>query len=310
MAWPIGLASSRSISFATGSKTIKAFRWPLQPREPHSHGANRSRTDVYQTWTSAQPAARHDWTFVGHRVGSTAIASSGAVVEAVKSVVELELGKPLEEIFLFFSEKPIASASIGQVHLAKLLDGTEVVVKVQHVNIQATVREDLEVMAGLATMAEHLPELAAWNRERWSNNSRSPCDANEFCPRAANLQLFAGQLHGYKEVCIPVPFRSSVRSGVLTMELLNGRDVSEFSKEAGITEEARQHLAKLAAEVYVEMIFMLGVYHADPHPGNVLVMHDGNLGLLDFGMCGRIDDRLRENIEEMLMAVLSRDASY
>lgn len=230
--------------------------------------------------------------------------------DTVKGIVEQELGKPLSEVFKSFSEKAIASASIGQVHLAELLDGSQVVVKVQHANIQATVREDLEVMAGLATLAERLPELAAWKpRSLVEQLSKSLRRELNFTRELQNLQLFASELKGFSSVGIPRPFPKYSTQRVLTMELLKGRDVSEFAKEGCISEEMRQGLARLAAELYVEMIFVMGVYHADPHPGNILVLHDNRLGLLDFGMCGRIDDRLRETIEEMLLAVISRDAS-
>ncbi len=230
--------------------------------------------------------------------------------ETIRATVETELGKPLAEIFRKFDEKPIASASIGQVHRAELLDGTEVVVKVQHANIHATVREDLEVMAGLATLSERLPDVAAWKpRTLVDQLAKSLRRELNFSRELQNLQLFAIQLHGFEKVKIPKPFPKYSTQRVLTMELLRGRDVSEFSRETDVSEEARQKLARLAAEVYVEMIFIMGVYHADPHPGNVLVLEDGRLGLLDFGMCGRIDDRLRETIEEMLLAVISRDAS-
>ncbi|MGN6136696.1 MAG: ABC1 kinase family protein [Aureliella sp.] len=230
--------------------------------------------------------------------------------ETVEAIVEQELGKPLDEVFRMFHEKPIASASIGQVHVAELLDGTQVVVKVQHANIHATIREDLEVMAGLATLAERLPELAAWKpRTLVEQLSKSLRRELNFSRELQNLQLFGAELKGFDGVCIPRPFPKFSTQRVLTMERLKGRDVSEFAKDVAVGLASRQGLARLAAEVYVEMIFVMGVYHADPHPGNVLVMAENQLGLLDFGMCGRIDDRLRETIEEMLMAVLSRDAS-
>ncbi len=164
-------------------------------------------------------------------------------------------------------------------HLARLLDGTEVVVKVQHANIQATVREDLEVMAGLATLAERLPELAAWKpRTLVEQLSKSLRRELNFSRELQNLQLFASQLHAFHGLCIPRPFPKYSTQRVLTMELLQGRDVSVFSKEADVPEAHRQKLAKMAAEVYVEMIFMLGVYHADPQPGNILVLNGGQLG--------------------------------
>ena len=230
--------------------------------------------------------------------------------ETVEAIIEQELGKPLTDMFRMFCEKPIASASIGQVHVAELLDGTKVVVKVQHADIHATIREDLEVMAGLATLAERLPELAAWKpRTLVEQLSKSLRRELNFSRELQNLQLFGTGLNGFRQVCIPRPFPKFSTQRVLTMECLKGCDVSEFAKDQSVSLQSRQSLARLAAEVYVEMIFIMGVYHADPHPGNILVMAETQLGLLDFGMCGRIDDRLRETIEEMLMAVLSRDAS-
>ncbi|MFO1065632.1 MAG: AarF/UbiB family protein [Pirellulales bacterium] len=230
--------------------------------------------------------------------------------EAVRKLVESELGKPLDELFRVFDEKPIASASIGQVHRAELPDGTEVVVKVQHANIQATVREDLEVMAGLAVLADRIPELAAWKPqvlvEQLSKSLRRELN---FTREKQNLQLFARELSIFPAVRIPRPFLDYSTQRVLTMDLLPGKAVNEYAENKLGDVEVRQRLARTAAEIYMEMIFVLGVFHADPHPGNVLVLDDMRLGLLDFGMCGRIDDRLRESIEEMLLAVVTRDAS-
>jgi ubiquinone biosynthesis protein len=229
---------------------------------------------------------------------------------SVRAIVESELGEPLEELFQRFDPTPIASASIGQVHLAELPDGTEVVVKVQHADIQATVREDLEVMAGLAVLADRLPELAAWKPQVLVEQlARSLRRELNFTRERQHLQLFAVELKKFAQVRIPQPVLSHSTQRVLTMEFLRGDSVSKFARLEGVDLATRQSLARVAAEMYVEMIFILGAYHADPHPGNVLVLDDGRLGLLDFGMCGRIDDRLRETIEEMLMAVISQDAS-
>jgi len=234
----------------------------------------------------------------------------GDDISVIRSLVEKELGRPISECFRMFAEKPVASASIGQVHMAELIDGTRVVVKVQHANIQATVREDLEVMAGLATLAERIPELAAWKpRTLVEQLSKSLRRELNFTRELQNLQLFATQLQRFRQIAVPRPFPKLSTQRVLTMELLSGIDVSQYALQAEASMESRQLLARLAADVYTEMVFVMGVYHADPHPGNILVLTDQTLGLLDFGMCGRIDDRLRENIEEMLLAVLSRDAS-
>ena len=230
--------------------------------------------------------------------------------EVVRALVEKELGLPIDQLFAKFDDKAVASASIGQVHVAQLRDGTDVVVKVQHADIQSKVREDLEVMAGLAALADRLPELAVWKPkvlvEQLSKSLRRELN---FTREQQNLQLFARELGKFETIKIPKSFPRLSTSRVLTMEFLRGVAVSSISTDQTVDNERRQRLAKLAAEVYVEMIFILGVYHADPHPGNVLVIDGDRLGLLDFGMCGRIDDRLRETIEEMLLAVVSRDAS-
>lgn len=233
--------------------------------------------------------------------------------EKVREIIEAELGSTLNELFAEFGPEAIASASIGQVHPARLHDGTEVVVKVQHADIHAKVREDLEVLAGLAVLAEHIPELEVWKpRVLVEQLSRSLRRELNFSRELQQLQLFGRELAGFKQVHIPVPFPKLSTSRVLTMERLRGVQVSQLAEDTtigGASEQTRQEIARVAAEMYVEMIFKHGVYHADPHPGNILILPDQRLGLLDFGMVGRIDDRLREAIEEMLLAVASRDTA-
>ncbi len=231
----------------------------------------------------------------------------------VMELIEKELGQPAGVLFAEFEQQSIASASIGQVHRARLHDGSQVVVKVQHADIQAKVREDLEVLAGLATLAQHIPELEVWKPvvlvEQLSRSLRKELN---FTRELQHLQLFARELAHVDGIHIPVPYPKLSTTRVLTMQWLDGVAVNRLSTEQNgeaCSQANRQHLARLAANIYVEMIFMHGVYHADPHPGNILVLDGNQLGLLDFGMVGRIDDRLRETIEEMLLAVASRDAA-
>lgn len=236
--------------------------------------------------------------------------------EAVREIVETELGQPIADLFEEFDENPIASASIGQVHRAKLLDGTQVVVKVQHADIQSKVNEDLEVMAGLATLADHVDELAVWKPavlvEQLSKSLRRELN---FTRELSNLQIFKRTYAEQKDLIIPRPYPELSTSRVLTMDLLRGDAVEEIEPDKAKNRlpnpqlESRRKLAKLVATVYVDMIFLHGLYHADPHPGNVLIVDSTKLGLLDFGMVGRIDDRLRETIEEMLLAIAAQDSS-
>ena len=227
----------------------------------------------------------------------------------VRELVEKSLGRPINEIYAEFDDVAIASASIGQVHRATLHDGTAVVVKVQHAGIEAKVHEDVEVMAGLAVLADRLPDLAAWKPQVLVEQlSRSLKRELNFSRELQNLQNFARSLVKFKGVRIPRTFPELSSSRILTMEYIEGVAVNKLNCDVA-SDEQRQTIARLAADVYVEMIFTLGAYHADPHPGNVLVINGSELGLLDFGMVGRIDDRLRESIEEMLLSVLSQDVS-
>ncbi len=229
--------------------------------------------------------------------------------QQVRALVEKSLGRPISEAYAEFDDVAIASASIGQVHRATLHDGTSVVVKVQHAGIEAKVNEDMEVMAGLAVLADRIPELAAWKPQVLVEQlSRSLKRELNFSRELQNLQNFSRALVTFKGVRIPRSFPELSTSRVLTMEYIEGVAVNKLTNEIASNEQ-RQAIARLAAEVYVEMIFTLGAYHADPHPGNILILNGTELGLLDFGMVGRIDDRLRESIEEMLLAVLSRDVS-
>lgn len=248
---------------------------------------------------------------LGHLQAETP-ADSG---EIVRQIIQEELGACCDELFEEFNDQAIASASIGQVHEAKLKDGTSVVVKVQHHDIRNKVDEDLEVMAGLATLATHLPELEVWKPtvlvEQLSKSLRRELNFNR---ELQNLQLFARLLKDFDRVVIPKPYPKLSSKRVLTMDNLEGVSLRKIDDECYqgsplVLEENRQKLAKLTAEAYVEMIFMQGVYHADPHPGNLRIVDGTKLGLLDFGMVGRIDDRLRETIQDMLLAVASRDVS-
>ncbi|MFO0920963.1 MAG: AarF/UbiB family protein [Pirellulales bacterium] len=236
--------------------------------------------------------------------------------DLVRAKVESELKAPIEVLFESFEEKPIASASIGQVHLATLHDGTSVVVKVQHHDIRKTVQEDLEVLAGLAVLAERIPEIAAWQpRTLVDQLSKSLHRELSFNRELNNLLMFQAELKTFPGLHIPTPFADLSSAQVLTMERIEGRRISQIDSLADRRDldadlrEWNEHTAKKAAELYMEMIFRLGTYHADPHPGNILVCNDGRLGLLDFGMVGRIDDKLRESIEEMLLAVSNRDSA-
>jgi ubiquinone biosynthesis protein len=227
--------------------------------------------------------------------------------ECVQKTVEMELGQSLDDLFAEFDLVPIASASIGQVHRARLKSGERVVVKVQHAGIESLVNEDLEVLAGLAQLAEQFPEFSPYrptaNVAEMGRTLRRELD---FGREERNLHQFAELFREDPTVSIPKAYTELSTSRVLTMDMIDGIPLSHptLIEAAGVD---REEVARRGANLYMQMIFAHGFFHADPHPGNVVLLPGNVIGLLDFGMVGRIDERLRENIEDMLMAIVQHD---
>ncbi|MBM3998354.1 MAG: AarF/ABC1/UbiB kinase family protein [Planctomycetes bacterium] len=227
--------------------------------------------------------------------------------DVVRRTLQQELGLPIDDLFASFSDIPIASASIGQAHLARLPDGRQVVVKVQHAGIERMVQEDLEILAGLAALAERLPEFAPYRPAATvAELSRTLRRELDFGREERNIQQFVFQFRDDPTIRFPVPRSEFCTSRVLTMEYLEGIPLNEPSRlrASGLDLEV---LARRGGDLFLWMIFSLGFYHADPHPGNILVMPGNVIGLLDFGMVGRIEERLREEIEEMLASIVRHD---
>ena len=228
--------------------------------------------------------------------------------ERVAALIKEELGQEIDELFAEFSGQPVASASIGQVHRARLHTGELVAVKVQHHNIQQRVHVDLDILTGLAQLAERMPEWAQYRPAATvSEFQRALRRELDFQRELRNLDEFGRHFDANPAVTIPRPFAELSTDRVLVMQWLDGVPLSapEEIQTRGIDLAAT---ARNGAEIYLEMIFHHGVYHADPHPGNLILMDDHSLGLLDFGMVGRIDESLREDIEDMLMAMVGKDA--
>lgn len=227
--------------------------------------------------------------------------------EVVRKAVEAELGQPLEELFAEFDLVPIASASIGQVHRARLNTGERVVVKVQHAGIDTKVNEDLEVLGGLAQLAEQFPEFTPYrptaNVAEMGRTLRRELD---FGREERNLHQFAELFRDDPTITVPKAYTELSTPQVLTMDMIDGIPLSQ----PGLLEATGmdcEELARRGANLYMQMIFTHGFFHADPHPGNILLLPGNVVGLLDFGMVGRIEERLRESIEDMLMAIVQHD---
>jgi ubiquinone biosynthesis protein len=178
---------------------------------------------------------------------------------------------------------------------------------VQHPHIERVVHEDLDVLAGLAALAERLPEFAPYRPSATvAELSRTLRRELDFGREERNLQQFSYQYRDEAHVRFPQPVSELCTSRVLTMERLDGTPLNDALAlmNGGADKEL---LATRGAQLYLNMIFKHGFYHADPHPGNILVLPGNTLGVLDCGMVGRLDERLREDIEEMLNAIVQRD---
>lgn len=229
--------------------------------------------------------------------------------ETVRATIEADHQQPLEQLFATFDLQPVASASIGQVHRATLPDGRPVVVKVRHAGIERKIEMDLDILAGLATIAARLEDFRNYQPQRIvADMSRLMRRELDFSREQNNLLLFGRMFARNKMVQIPEPIPGHCSVRILTMTCIDGIKLSDLHHHPELHAES-EAIARRGANLYLKMIFRHGVYHADPHPGNMLVLEGGGLGLLDFGQIGRINERLREDIEAMILAIVQQDAN-
>ncbi len=228
--------------------------------------------------------------------------------EVAVKMVEDELGRPISECFLSFNTTAFASASIGQVHQAKLKSGQVVVVKVQHPGIEGVIRRDLDILRFLAEISEGNETLKRLQPVGLVRElGRVTLNELDFRRELRNLQRFRRNFAADETVDFPRPYPELTGGRVLTMGMLDGFRVTDSINLDKLNID-RQELAKRGATAFIEMIFRDGFYQADPHPGNFIVLPSGKIGIIDFGMVGRIDEQCRTQIEEILVAASDQDA--
>jgi ubiquinone biosynthesis protein len=225
--------------------------------------------------------------------------------EEIADRIEMDLGKKVDAIFDDFQRVPIASASLGQVHEGKLKDGTRVAVKVQHKDIDEIVRLDLKTIRRIMMIVQWFVPVQGLDAyyHQIKDLLRQELD---FELEANNIETIAKNFEKDPRILFPVPLRQVSTTRVLTTTYLEGKKVADL---AGIEAMGvdKKDLAKRLVRAYCQMIFVDGIYHADPHPGNILVKHDGSLILLDFGAVARLSPQMREGIPEFLEGVIRRD---
>ncbi len=227
-----------------------------------------------------------------------------------KNIIETELALPLEDLFDFFDETPIASASIGQVHRARLKDGEEVAVKIQRPGIAKIIEVDLEIMLYLATLMERNIEELALHRpvkivEEFARTLEKELD---YTIEATNMERIARQFLDDDTLYVPKPVREATTTRVLTTEFVDGIKVSEIDRleMSGLDKKI---INARGANIYLKQIFDHGFFHADPHPGNIFILPGNVICLLDFGMVGTVDRHTREDFVELIDSVVHQDES-
>jgi ubiquinone biosynthesis protein len=227
--------------------------------------------------------------------------------EAIRDVVERELGQSIGELFATFDLEPLASASIGQAHTATLPDGTSAVVKVRRPGIVERIEQDLEILQNLAARAERGWQVAVdydvvGLADEFARTLRAELD---YLQEGRNAERFAANFRGHPDVHIPRIFWNTTTSRVLTLERITGTKVNDLPglERAGID---RHRLAERATGIMAQMIFDDGFFHGDPHPGNLFIEADGRVGLIDFGIVGELNDELRLRLGRLLVALISK----
>ena len=203
---------------------------------------------------------------------------------------------------------PLASASIAQVHRAILKDGNKVAVKVQKPGVEEKVISDLEILFYLANLADRTTSFAPLTfSEMVTEFQKSLMREIDFLYEAVNARRFRENFSDFEGVYIPRVFDEYTTTRVLTLELIEGLNLSQMA-EKGELEIDGPLLARRGAEAVLKMIFEDGFFHADPHPGNIMIREEtGELVFLDFGIVGTVDERTRENMVRMLLAILRKD---
>ena len=230
--------------------------------------------------------------------------------EQVATIVQQELGKPIEQIYSYFDPTPLAAASLGQVHRAKLKSGEEVVVKVQRPGLVRLFTIDLEIGRGIAEFFQHHTPWGGAGRDWigiYEECRRTLWEEVDYLNEGRNADTFRRNFRDMPQIAVPKVYWRYTSPRLLTLEYLPGIKISDYEalSAAGLDRKA---LARLGAEAYLRQLLKDGFFHADPHPGNIAVKPDGTLIFYDFGMMGRLRPGIKEKLAGMLAAVVAKNA--
>ncbi len=228
--------------------------------------------------------------------------------EEVLSVIEAELGKPASEVFAKFNEKPLAAGSLGQVHLAEDQHGSKLAVKIRRPKVLQEVERDLSLMLEIASLMEkHIPESQVFDPIGLVNQfARTVRKEMNYNREARTMKEFARLFADDPRLHIPFVDEKRSTDSVLTMEYIDGVRIDDRNelKAFGIYPKK---IAQQGAEIFIKQAFDFGIFHGDPHPGNLRVEKNGTIALLDYGMVGFLEEERREQLVDLLVSVARHD---
>lgn len=226
----------------------------------------------------------------------------------VRQRIQTELGKPVEELFSYFDERPIGSASLGQVHRARLLDGTEVVVKVQRPKARSIVETDISLIKDFIKLTEvYFERQGLINpKDVVETFERAMTQELDYQHEARNIEQFGRFYRNDDGFYVPKVYREYSTEKVLTMDFVRGCKITDVEQleEWGLNPKK---LAEKGMHVYLRQIFEKGYFHADPHPGNIIIRKDGTICLIDYGLVGKLTQKDKFAFAGVFISMARRD---
>ena len=219
-------------------------------------------------------------------------------------LLEAELGAPVAKLFAQFDAQPVAAGSLGQVHRAVHFDGRQLAVKIRRPTAVRDIERDLSLMTDLAVLIErHLPEAEIFDPVGLVNQfARTIRREINFAREGRTMDEFRRLFRNDATLCIPKVCWELTTEAVLTMEFVEGLKIADLDGliGAGIVPS---EIAANGARIFMKMAFEFGLFHGDPHPGNMRILHSGVIGLIDYGMVGRLEDEKRDQLVDLFLAI-------
>lgn len=231
--------------------------------------------------------------------------------ETLEKILKAEFGGRHKDIFADITLRPLGAASIGQVHLARLADGRSVVIKVQRPEIEALIRTDLSILKMIASLLESvIPEMKLLRPTVVLGELERSLQAElDYFREAANTERMRAQFEGHERIYIPAIIREHCTRHVLCMEAISGRKLTalEDDGEADFDPALGSELVRTGVQAFLDMTFKFGMFHADLHPGNFILMESGKLAIIDFGLTARLTREMRNTLSFMFLALVKED---